>query len=389
MQFSDNVAFLEPSATLALAARARQLVADGHSVVDLSTGEPAYETPEYAARAGIESIRAGKTGYPPTSGIPELREAVATYLAETTRHGQPAPSEVLVSNGAKQALFNCLFCLFGPGDEVLVPAPYWSTYPPAVRLTRAEPVIVETRWEDGFTLGPELLEDRRTEATRGLLINSPGNPTGAVYSEETLEAVAGWCADHDVWLLSDEIYRRLCWSDEIAPSLLDLDGRPERTVVFTGASKTFCMPGWRIGFAVGPESVVQKAGDLQSQTTSGAAAPSQYAAAAAFGDARAREEAVDRIRRALLASRDAATSALEDLELLDVPSPEGAIYLFARLTTGLDSAAAAERLLTEGGVAAVPGDAFGAPGFLRFNFSVRPEVLEEGVARIRDFFSRL
>lgn len=389
MQFSDNVAFLEPSATLALAARARELVQSGRSIVDLSTGEPAYDTPEYAARAGIDAIRAGKTGYPPTSGVPELRDAVATYLTETTRHGAPVPSEVLVSNGVKHALFNCLFCLFGSGDEVLVPAPYWSTYPPAVRLTGAEPVIVETRWEDGFDLDRELLEARRTEATRGLVINSPGNPTGAVYSEETLEAVADWCAEHEVWLLSDEIYRRLCWTRELAPSLLDLASRPEHSVVFTGASKAFCMPGWRIGFAVGPEAVVQKASDLQSQTTSGAATPSQYAAVAAFGDAGAREEAVDRLREVLLESRDAATAALEDLEALEVPSPEGAIYLFARLPPDLDSATVAERLLTEGGVAGVPGDAFGAPGFLRFNFSVRPEVLDEGIGRIRAFFSRL
>ena len=385
LQFSDNVSFLEPSATLALAARARELSERGRSIVDLSKGEPAYPTPEYAAEAGVRAIREGRTGYPPTAGVPELREAAAGYLNETTDQGDVAPREVLVSVGVKQALFNAVYCLFGPGDEVLVPAPYWPTYPPLVRLAGAEPVVVHTRWEDRYRLTPDLLEEHRTERTRGVLLNSPSNPTGMVYPREDLAAVAEWCGRHDVWALSDEIYRELCYDDRRAPSLLDVPHRSDRSVVFAGASKALCMPGWRIGFAAGPEELIGKAGDLQSQTTSGAATPSQYAAAEAFGNRERREEATARFRGQLEELREMGTDALSGLDRLEVRAPEGAIYFYLRLRDG-DSMDEAESLLTEAGVAGLPGDPFGDPGHLRFNFAVRPETLEEGLARLVDHF---
>lgn len=386
MQFSDNVAFLEPSATLALAARARKLATEGRTIVDLSTGEPAYDTPEYAARAGIRAIEEGRTGYPPTQGIPELREAVARYASETTAHGRNRPGDVLVSSGVKQALFNCLFCLFDAGDEVLFPSPYWPTYPPVVRLTGAEPVAVETGWEDEFQLTVDRLERNRTERTRGLIINSPSNPTGAVYPLEILERVARWCGEHGIWLLSDEIYRRLCWIDERAPSLWDVADRPERSVLLMGASKAFCMPGWRVGFALGPGELISKASDLQSQTTSAAAAPSQYAAAEAYRNAPRREEALTELRERLADSRRRAVEGLSGLDGLTVRPPPGAIYLYGRLTGDVRCSEVAERLLLEAGVAAIPGVAFGSPGHLRFNFSVRSETLEDGIRRLRSFF---
>lgn len=386
VQFSDNVAFLEPSATLALAARARKLASEGRSVVDLSTGEPAYDTPEYAARAGIRAIEEGRTGYPPTRGIPSLREAVARYVTETTEHGSSGPDRVLVSAGVKQALFNCLFCLFDDGDEVLFPAPYWPTYPAAVRLTGAEPRPVPTRWEEGFALDVDRLEERRTPRTRGLIINSPCNPTGAVHPRETLERICRWCSEHGIWLLSDEIYRRLCWTAERAPSLWDVRERPDRSVLLMGASKAFCMPGWRVGFALGPPELLSRASDLQSQTTSGAAAPSQYAAAEAYRNAPRRERALEELRQRLTASREMAVEGLSGLEGLEVRPPEGAIYVYGRLTGDRPCTEVVERLLLEAGVAAVPGEAFGSPGFVRFNFSVRPGTLEEGVDRLRDFF---
>lgn len=387
MQFSDNVAFLEPSATLALAARARKLAAEGRSIVDLSTGEPAYPTPEYASRAGIQAIREGKTGYPPTLGVPELREAFAAYLSEVTAHGEPSPSQVLVSAGVKQALFNTAYCLFGEGDEVLVPAPYWPTYPALVRLAGAVPVVVETRWEEGFRLHPDLLEEARSPRTRGLLLNSPSNPTGAVYDAGTTARIAEWCDRHGVWILADEIYRPLTWSGGgRSPSLFDLDALPDRSVVLTGVSKALCMPGWRIGCAVGPEELVRKASDLQSQTTSGAAMPSQHAAAAALGRSEEREAAIASLRRNLRKARDRGVEVLEETEGLEVFPPGGAIYLYARLTGETDCTAAAEGLLQEAGVAAVPGQAFGSPGHLRFNFAVRPDTLEEGLSRVRVHF---
>lgn len=385
VQFSENVSFLEPSATLALAERARELSEKGRSIVDLSKGEPAYPTPEYAAEAGVRAIREGRTGYPPTAGVPELREAVADYLNETTERGELSASGVLVSVGAKQALFNVVYTLFGPGDEVLVPAPYWPTYPPLIRLAGAEPVVVPTRWQDRYRLTPELLERHRTDRTGGVLLNSPSNPTGMVYPSGDLADVAEWCGRHGLWALSDEIYRELCFVDDRAASLLDVPHRPERSVVFSGASKALRMPGWRIGFAVGPDGLIDRASDLQSQTTSGAATPSQYAAAEAFSNRERREEAIGRFVRRLADLREMGTGALSGLERLEVRAPEGAIYFYLRLRDG-DSMEEAEALLTGPGVAVLPGDPFGDPGHLRFNFAVRPETLEEGVARMAEHF---
>lgn len=386
MEFSENVASLEPSATLALAARARALREEGRSIVDLSAGEPVWGTPVHAADGGVRAIREGRTGYPPTPGVPELRRVVARYVASTTRAPAPDPARVLVSAGVKQALFNCVFTLFGPGDEVLVPSPYWTSYLPQIRLARAEPVVVEARWEDRFRLDPEALERHRTPATRGLVLNSPSNPTGEVYGPELLEEVARWADRHGVWLLSDEIYRRMHFDEGDAASLLDLDETPERSVVFDGVSKAFSMTGWRIGWALGPEELVSEASDLQSQTTSGAAAPSQFAAAAALERAEEREAsveaAVDRLRR----RRDLLADGLEELDALEVRRPRGGMFLFVRLADGRDSGRVAEELLEGAGVAVVPGEAFGAPGHLRLNFAVEPETLEEGARRIRGFF---
>lgn len=386
MKFSENVASLEPSATLALAARARELRQEGRTIVDLSAGEPAWGTPEYAAEAGIEAIRSGRTGYPPTPGIPELRSAVADYLVETTELKELSPARVLVGAGVKQSLFNCVFCLFGPGDEVLVPAPFWTSYLPQIRLAGATPVVVETRWEDGFRPALEALEEARTEATRGLILNSPGNPTGAVYPRELLESVAAWADGHDLWILSDEIYRRLHFGRGPAPSLLDLDQPPERTVVLDGVSKCFAMTGWRIGFAVGPDPLISKASDLQSQTTSGAVTPSQHAAAAAFGRSEERERIIrDHVER-LVALRGRGLEILEGTPGIEVEPPPGGMFFYLKLADGTSSAEVSDTLLREAGIACVPGEAFGTPGFLRLNFAVEPDVLERGLRRLTAYF---
>ncbi|MFQ5688723.1 MAG: aminotransferase class I/II-fold pyridoxal phosphate-dependent enzyme [Gemmatimonadota bacterium] len=395
MRFSANVASLTPSATLALAARARQMREEGLRVVDLSAGEPTFGTPDFAAQAGITAIRAGRTGYPPTRGIPELRSAIVRYLQETTAHAAEDDSGVLVSAGVKQALFNAIFCLFGPGDEVLVPAPYWPSYPALIELAGARPVIVPTAWEHEFRLDVELLERSRTARTRGLIINSPGNPTGVVYDLDRLRRIAAWCAQHGVWLLSDEIYRRLHYGSGPAPSIYDVEDRPEHVLLLDGVSKAFCMTGWRIGFAVGPPELVARATDLQSQTTSGAAAPSQYAAAMALGDAGAREAAIRSNLSRLRRNRRLGCDLLSNLDALEVRAPAGAIYLFVRLGQGsgteedtpeTTSLAVAERLLQEAGVAGIPGEPFGSPGYLRFNFAVSEDQVEDGFRRVRNFF---
>ena len=388
IRYSDNVGTLTPSATLALRARAKQLQAEGRSVVDLSAGEPEFPTPAVASESAIQSIHDGHTGYPPTAGIPRLREAIASYLAQTTEHPTGSAADVIVSAGVKQALFNVVFCLFQAGDEVLVPAPYWPSYPAIIRLAGATPVVVPTACEDGWRLDPGALERARTDRTVGLMLNSPGNPSGAVYPVDVMTEVASWASRHGVWILSDEIYRRLCYLEEPATSVFDVAERSERVVLLDGVSKSFAMTGWRVGFAVGPGELIARTSALQSQTTSGAASASQYAAAAMYDQREEREAAIRKHRNLIAARRDTAATALAGLSRLESPKPDGAIYLFARLVDGSDSRAVAEDLLLNAGVACVPGDPFGAPGFLRFNLAVAEDTLAEGLHRLTAYFNR-
>ena len=386
MEFSSNVAHLEASATLALAARARKLKAEGVPVVDLSAGEPQYPAPRFAARAGIRAVEAGKTGYPPTLGLPELREAIARYLSETTGADSVDPGSVIVGAGVKQSLFNCCYALFGAGDEVLVPSPYWPSYPAIVRLAGADPVVVETGWNAGFLPCVADLEAARTGRTRGLLLNSPGNPTGAVIPRGLLRDILRWAARHGIWVLSDEIYRRLAYGRP-SPSVFDITERGERTVLLDGMSKAFCMPGFRIGYAVGPHELIRKMSDLQGQTTSGAVGPSQYAAAAALGESGAREAFITDLLSRLTGLRKLGLAGFAEIDSIEAMPPDGALYFYGRLTdpssTSLDIA---ERLLVDASVACMPGEPFGSPGHLRFNFAVERDVLEKGLTRIADFF---
>ena len=386
-EFSSNVAHLEASATLALAARARKLKAEGVPVVDLSAGEPQYPAPRFAARAGIRAVEAGKTGYPPTLGLPELREAIARYLSETTTAGEVDPGSVIVGAGVKQSLFNCCYALFGAGDEVLMPSPYWPSYPAIVRLAGADPVVVETGWDAGFLPSVADLEAARTGRTRGLLLNSPGNPTGAVIPRGLLRDILRWAERHGIWVLSDEIYRRLAYGQP-SPSVFDITERGERTVLLDGMSKAFCMPGFRIGYAVGPHELIRKMSDLQGQTTSGAVGPSQYAAAAALGESGAREAFITNLLSRLTGLRKLGLAGFAEIDSIEAMPPDGALYFYGRLTdpssTSLDIA---ERLLVDASVACMPGEPFGSPGHLRFNFAVEREVLEKGLARIADFFA--
>ena len=386
MRFSKNIVSLVPSATLAISARAKQMRAAGESVIDLSAGEPSFPTPEPGIEAGIDYVRSGKAGYPPTPGIQALREAVASYVSETTAHAQVEPANVLISAGVKQALFNASFCLFESGDEVLVPAPYWPTYQATIELAKATPVVVPTEWEDGFRIDIEALERLRSPNTRGLLLNSPSNPSGEVYDRDLMAEVSSWAAANGIWIISDEIYRRLYYEGDSAPSIFDVPHEPGRVVHLDGISKAFSMPGWRIGYAVAPEEVVKKMSALQSQTTSGAAGPSQHAAAAVLSCPE-RDDIVESFRDILRRRRDTAVESLAEVPGLELRVPAGAIYVYARLTRTSDSMSVAEQLLVEAGVATIPGEPFGTPGFLRLNYAVSDEELAEGLARIKGFFS--
>ena len=280
--FSANVEKLQPSATIAVSSLAKELRRQGRAIINLSAGEPDFPTPAFIADAGIEAIRAGHTRYTPAAGMPALREAVAAALSSA--HGaDTTPGGVVVSAGAKQALFNALFVLTGPGDRVMIPVPYWTSYPEIVQLARAEPLLVKGVEERGYRVGPDELEEAYQPAVRALILNSPSNPSGVVYSLDELTAILEWARDREVWVISDEIYARLCYREDRAPGLLDLPaGLLERAVVINGASKAYAMTGWRIGYSYTDPALATKISALQSHMTSNAATPSQHAALAAF-----------------------------------------------------------------------------------------------------------
>lgn len=390
MTFSSNIAQLQPSATLAVSSLAKRLRSEGRDIIDLSAGEPDFDTPSFISDRGIEGIRSGQTRYTPASGALELRAAIALQIGALAGR-EIDPGDVVVTSGAKQALFNAVFVLFGPGDDVLVATPYWTSYPQMVYLARAEPVFVRGAEQNDFRLTPADLEAAATDRTRGLILCSPGNPTGAVYSAEDLEAVARWAKERGIWLIADEIYRRIYYGSDrrAAPSILEL---PEDTlgpfVLVDGVSKSFAMTGWRIGFLYSSPEVVKNVVALQGHTTSNAAAPSQAAALAAYGERDRAEAAVAEMVAAFKRRRDLVAGLMSDLlPEFSYLSPDGAFYLFFRVDSvyreGCNgSTAFCSWLLEETGVALVPGVAFGDDRFVRMSFSTDDATLQHGIERM-------
>lgn len=387
MSLSANVEKLKPSATIAVSTLARKLASEGRDIINLSAGEPDFDTPGFISEAAIEGIRNGRTRYTPPAGLPELRKVIAEHLSD--RAGRPMAWEgVVVTAGAKQCLFNTLFTLFGPGDEVLIAAPYWTTYPDQVNLARAEPRPVFGSADDGFKVTPEALEAARGASTSGLIINTPSNPTGAVYTKDELAAIARWCRDHSVWLISDEIYRNIHHDGaEPAPGVLDLDPADLGPfVLIDGASKSFAMTGWRIGFSWCDPELAKTFTALQSQMTSNAATPSQMAAIAAWQDKDAAQSALREMGDAFRRRRDLVVERIQEIGLPFV-HPGGAFYLFFRVDglfgEGVDGATAwCSELLEHHGVALVPGAAFGDDRWVRLSFATSDEILEEAFRRI-------
>ncbi len=388
MELSSNVSSLKPSATIAVSSLAKRLAAEGRDIINLSAGEPDFDTPAWISDAAIQGIRDGRTRYTPTPGLPELRAAIARFV------GVPGtaidPSRVVVSSGAKQSLFNACFSLFGPGDEVIVAAPYWTSYPEMVGLARATPVFAAGREDRGFRLTPDDLEKVVTPASRGLLFSSPCNPTGVVYTADELQAVAEWARDRGIYLISDEIYRHIYFGEGgEAPGLLDLPSTSLGPhVIINGASKSFAMTGWRIGFSVSTPELASTMGAVQSHMTSNAATPSQMAALAAYTDVGRTHEAVGAMREAFRRRRDLVTQRFDQkLPQLSYLRPEGAFYLFFRVDSGYgdgreSAGAVCSWLLEETGVAVVPGEAFGEPRYARMSFASSDALLEDAIDRM-------
>jgi aspartate aminotransferase len=389
MQFSPNVEKLKPSATIAVSTLAKRLLSEGRDILNMSAGEPDFDTPSFISEGATTGIRDGQTRYTPPAGMPELRKAIAAELSD--RAGRSMEWEgVVVSTGAKQSLFNAIFSLFGPGDEVLIAAPYWTTYPDQVTLARAEPVEVFGEEVNQFKITTAELEAAATERTKGLVLNSPSNPTGAVYTAGELRAIAEWCRDRNVWLISDEIYRSIHHDgDEAAPGVLSLP--PDSLgpfVLIDGASKSFAMTGWRIGFSYAAPEVSKKFIALQGQVTSNPSTPSQMAALAAYTDRDATRAAVAEMGIAFRRRRDLVVQRMGEL-LPGVPyvEPRGAFYIYFRVDGFFDGEVKdattwCSKLLNEKGVALVPGAAFGDDRWVRMSFASADEVIEDALRRI-------
>mgnify|MGYP002779597667 FL=1 len=388
---SANVAQLRPSATIATAARARALKAAGRPIIDLSIGEPDFDTPDFIKAAAARAIAGGATKYTAPEGIMPLREAIAAVAGAHYR-GSDAPQglDVCVSGGSKQVLFNACFALFGPGDEVLIPTPAWTSYLDIVMLARATPVPVLGDPDDGFRVSVDALAAAATPRTKGIILNSPCNPTGTVLSADELRAILDLARAKGWWVISDEIYRRIAY-ETAAPGALDLVESRDNLVVVDGVAKAYAMTGWRIGWAVAPRAVAKTLADLQSQTTSNPNTPAQHAALAALTGRDAAEESIAAMVRAFRARRDAALAILAEPGAPRVVHPGGAFYLYVDASDfpcddGDAGGAFCRTLLEAHDVAVVPGSAFGTPGWVRLSYAAAEHDVVTAVRRLVDAY---
>jgi aspartate aminotransferase len=389
---SHIVQALEPSATLAMAAKAKQLKAHGKTVYDFSVGEPDFITPRHIRQAAAAAMDAGHTHYTPVAGIPELRAAVARQYQQ--RHGlEYSPQQIVVSNGAKHSLHNVFTALLNPADEVIIPAPYWVSYAELVKLTGARPVIVPTREADDFKLRPAQLQAALSPNSRMLLICSPSNPTGTIYSPDELGQLADVAIERDLLVVADEIYERLVYGTHRFASFATLrPALPQRTVTVNGVSKAYAMTGWRIGWTLSPAEVARSMESLQSQETSNPSSISQYAALAAVEGP---QQCVDEMLAEFSRRRDYVRGRIAQLPAVTCPEMGGAFYAFINIRAHLgrsyggvrvdDSAQWCLELLAQQGVATVMGSAFGAEGYARISFATSVENLRAGFDRIEAF----
>ncbi|HVX46619.1 MAG TPA: pyridoxal phosphate-dependent aminotransferase [Mycobacteriales bacterium] len=390
-RISARVGAIAESATLAVDAKAKALKAAGRPVILFGAGEPDFPTPDYIVEAAVAACHEPRFHrYTPAGGLPELREALAVKTARDSSYHVTA-SQILVTNGGKQAIYEAFAAILDPGNEVLVPAPYWTTYPESIKLAGGVPVDVVTDESTGYLATVEQLEKARTKNTKVLLFNSPSNPTGAVYPPEQVEAIGRWAAENGLWVLADEIYEHLVYGGARAVSMpVAVPELADRTLIVNGVAKTYAMTGWRVGWVIGPNDVIKAAANLQSHATSNVANVSQAAALAAVsGDL----SAVAQMREAFDRRRQTIVKLLREIPGVTCPEPEGAFYAYPsvkgllgkplRGRTPHSSAELAEIILDEAEVAVVPGEAFGTPGYLRLSYALGDEDLVEGVTRIQ------
>ena len=392
---SDRINHVAPSATLAVDSKAKAMKAAGVDVIGFGAGEPDFPTPDYVVDAALDACRDPRNyKYTPTPGLPELRQAIASKMLRDSGY-EVSPDQVVVTNGGKQAVYEAFQILLNDGDEVIIPAPYWTSYPEAVKLAGGVPVEVFAGADRGFEPSIEAIEAARSERTKAIIITSPNNPTGAVWSPETITAIGKWAVEHHVWILSDEIYEHLNYDDAHTTYVgVAVPECRDQLIVLNGVAKTYAMPGWRVGWLVAPVPVAKAANKLQSHMTSNVAnVPQRAALAAVAGNL----DAVRRMHAAFDVRRQAIVKALNAIDGVECPTPTGAFYAFADVTGLLNrplgangtvassSSELAAALLDEAHVAAVPGEAFGAPGYLRFSYALADDQLAEGMRRFKEW----
>ena len=387
---SARIAGITPSATLAVDAKARGLKAAGHPVIGFGAGQPDFPTPGYIVDAAAAAVHdRANHGYTAAGGLPELREAIAAKTLRDSGYAVDG-SQVLVTNGGKQAVYSAFATLLDPGDKVLVPAPYWTTYPESIRLAGGVPEPVVADESTGYLVTVEQLEAARTARTKALLFVSPSNPTGAVYSREQVEEIGRWAHEHGLWVITDEIYEHLVYDGAEAPSMpVVVPELADRTVVLNGVAKTYSMTGWRVGWMIGPPDVMKAATALQSHLCGNVSNVAQHAALAAVAGPL---DAVAEMRAAFDSRRKLIVSLLSDIPGVVIPLPQGAFYAYPSMKALLgreirgerpqDTVALADLLLREAEVAVVPGEAFGTPGYFRFSYALGAGDITEGITRL-------
>jgi aspartate/methionine/tyrosine aminotransferase len=395
-RLSRRVSAISESATLAVDARAKALKAAGEPVIGFGAGEPDFPTPAHVVEAAVEAARDVKNHrYTPAAGLPELKEAIA---AKTLRDSkvEVAASQVLVTNGGKHAVYNTFEALLNPCDEVLLPAPYWTTYPEPIALAGGVSVVLPTDVESGFRVTVEQLEAARTDKTKALVFVSPSNPTGAVYPPEEVRAIGEWALKHGIWVITDEIYEHLTFGDNVFTSILaEVPGLADTCVILNGVAKTYAMTGWRVGWMIGPADLIKAATNLQSHSTSNVANVSQRAAIAALEGGL---ECVEEMREAFARRAILIHGLLNDIPGVTCMVPQGAFYAFPSMeglfgrnfggVTPTTTSELCEVILDQAKVALVPGEAFDAPGYVRISFAVSDADIIEGIGRIAELVAK-
>ncbi|MCX5679941.1 MAG: pyridoxal phosphate-dependent aminotransferase [Candidatus Omnitrophica bacterium] len=386
MKLAGRVSDISESVTLEIGARAKRMAKEGVDVVSLAAGEPDFDTPLHIKQAAIKSINEGFTKYTPSSGMFELRQAISRKF-KTDNGLDYTPEQIVVSNGAKHSINNVFQVLCEEGDEVLIPAPYWLSYPAMVNMAEATPVFVPTKKENNFKLTEKDIESKITKKTKCLVLNSPSNPTGSVYSQDELKMVARVAVKHKFFVMSDEIYEKLIYGNTKHVSIASL-GKDinDLTITVNGVSKSYAMTGWRIGYAAGPIEIMKAIGNLQSHAASNPASVSQRAALTALEES---QDCVEKMRVEFAKRRDIMVHGIEAIKNMSCIRPEGAFYLFCDISKlKMGSVEMANRLLDEAKVAAIPGEPFGEDDFIRLSFATGEEKINKALARIREWVEK-